>query len=132
MNFEAAILEGDRAKVFRPIGPDFFREEDNVRLIYRPKISGEGVEVLEGGEEVMLDQVPVPLEESGAKAVRSRAGVIVHREKGSPDLVKGEKACERRGLGGVERSGGNKLTGVRDVGGMERGAQKRFEEVMKD
>jgi hypothetical protein len=70
MNFEAAILEGDRAKVFRPIGPDFFREEDNVRLIYRPKISGEGVEVLEGGEEVMLDQVPVPLEESGAKAVR--------------------------------------------------------------
>jgi hypothetical protein len=24
MNFEAAVLEGDRAKIFRPIGPDFF------------------------------------------------------------------------------------------------------------
>jgi hypothetical protein len=71
-------------------------------LIYRPKISGEGVEILEGGEEVVLDQVPVPLKEGGAKAVWSRAGVIVHGEKGSPDFLKEERVGERRGLGGVE------------------------------
>jgi hypothetical protein len=48
-------VKRDWAKVFRSVGPDFFREEDNVRLIYRPKISGEGMKVLESGEEVVLD-----------------------------------------------------------------------------
>jgi hypothetical protein len=85
-------LKGNRAEIVRPVSPRLFWEEDNVGFVDGSKVQSEGVEVMKGGEEITLYEVPVQREESRPKTIRPRARVIVHGEEGSSNLVEREGA----------------------------------------
>jgi hypothetical protein len=87
VNFKAAILKGDGPKVLWLVGAIFFREEDNVGFVVGPKVSGEVMKTGERLEEGGFNQVPIVFVKGRAKAIRSRAGVIVHGKEGLPDLL---------------------------------------------
>jgi hypothetical protein len=76
-----------------------------VGLIYRSQVGGKGVETRESGKQIMLDEVPIPFEESRAETIWARARVVIHREEGIPGFFQGEGADERSSMGGVKRGG---------------------------
>ncbi len=100
MNFETTILEGNGSKVARLVRAFFFRKQDNMGFVDGPKVGKEVVEAREGFKKGCFDQVPIPLEESGAKTIRTRARVIIHGEEGSSNLFKGERADKSVSLRG--------------------------------
>jgi hypothetical protein len=71
----------------------------------------------------VLDKVPVFLEKIGTETIRPRAGIIVHGEEGVFDLIKGERANERGGLGRGNRGGLNKAGEVEIITGREGGSK---------
>jgi hypothetical protein len=86
MDFETAILQGDGAEVFRFVSASLFWEKDDVGLIDGSQVSRKGVEIGECSKQIVLDKVPVLFEESRAKTIWARAGVVVHREEGVSNL----------------------------------------------
>jgi hypothetical protein len=78
------------AEVVRAICSHFFGEQDNVGFVDRAKVSGKVMKTMKGGEEVVLDNVPIALEEGRAKAIWTRTCVVIHREEGGANLIKGE------------------------------------------
>jgi hypothetical protein len=102
VNFKTAVLEGDRPKIVRFIGPSFFGQKDNVGFVDGAEIGREAVEAREGSGKGIFNQFPVLLEKSRAKTVGTRAGIVVHREEGSFYFSHGERPNERVGLRGGE------------------------------
>jgi hypothetical protein len=107
VDFETAVLQRDRAEVVGAIGAGLLGKQNNVGLVDRAKIRCEVMKALEGFHKVMFDKVPIPFEESRAKAIRPRTGIVVHGEKGSTDFIKREGADEGGSLSGVQGSGGD-------------------------
>jgi hypothetical protein len=107
VNFKTAVLEGDRPKIVRFIGPSFFGQKDNVGFVDGAEIGREAVEAREGSGKGIFNQFPVLLEKSRAKTVGTRAGIVVHREEGISNLFQGEGANNGGGLGWVKRGGLN-------------------------
>jgi hypothetical protein len=66
------------------------------------------------------------------KAIRTRAGGIVHREKSDPNFVKRERPDQRGSLGRGEGRRRHKGEEVEGAGSVNRLSKKVFEEVMKD
>jgi hypothetical protein len=56
----------------------------------------------------MFNEVPVALKKGRAKAVRARARVILHGEKGGFYFFRGKRGYKRSGLGGAEGGGSTK------------------------
>jgi hypothetical protein len=124
VNFETTVLEGDWAEVVRPIGTCFLRKEDDVGLVDGPQVRSESMEFSESLEKISFDEVLIFLEKSGPETIRTGAGVVVHGEKGFPNLSQGERLDERVGLRGVKQSGGHKRGKVYDVCSREWGAKE--------
>jgi hypothetical protein len=66
------------------------------------------------------------------KAIRTRAGVIVHREKSDPNFVKRERPDQRGSLGRGEGRRRHKGEKVEGAGSVNRLTKKVFEKIMKD
>jgi hypothetical protein len=108
VDLEATILKGDRAETVRLVGTLFFREENNVGFVDWAKIGVEGVEIGQRFKEVVFHEVPVPLEESMTKTIRTWAGVVIHGEESGFYLINGERANQRGSLGGGKGGRANK------------------------
>jgi hypothetical protein len=59
MDFNTTVLEGYRSEIFRPVCTSFFRKKDVVGFIDWAKISTKGMEVIEGLEQLRVDEVPI-------------------------------------------------------------------------
>jgi hypothetical protein len=132
VDFETAILKGNGTEVFSLIGSSFFRKENNVGFINRAKVSVEGVEVVEGGQEVFFDKIPVFFEKSRSKTIRARARVVFHRNNRSPELIQGEGAHQGGSLEGVERGRRDKGVKLKDIRRDPRHAKEVFVKAMKN
>jgi hypothetical protein len=99
MDFEAAVLKRDGPKVVRPVGALFFREKDNVGLVYGTQVRREAMKVSERVKESRFDRIPVALVKSRPKTVGTWAGVIIHREEGGANFFDGERTDDGGGLG---------------------------------
>jgi hypothetical protein len=128
MDFKAAILERNGPEVIRSICALFLREEDNIRLVDGSEVSFERVEICEGHLQRMFYEIPVVFIEGRAKAVRARAGVVLHGKKGIFNFFKRERRGKGSGLGGGEGSGSNQGREIEDGRSRERGAKEAFEE----
>jgi hypothetical protein len=80
----------------------------------------------------MFNEVPVALKKGRAKAVRARARVILHGEKGGFYFFGGKRGYKRSGLRGAEGGGSNQGREIKNGRSRERGAQKAFEEGVQD
>jgi hypothetical protein len=79
VDLKAAILEGDRPKVVRPVCPLLFRKEHYIRLVYGVKVRREVVETGQRVVESAFNKIPVSLEKGRTETIRARAGVIIRR-----------------------------------------------------
>jgi hypothetical protein len=132
VDLKATVLEGNRAEVIRSIRTLFLRRQHNVRFVDGSEVSFEGVEVLEGRVQAVFDHVPVVLVEGRTKAVRARARIILHGEKGGFYFLHGERGNKGSSLGWGEGGGGNPGSELGDGVSGKRGAKEAFEEGVQD
>jgi hypothetical protein len=132
VNFEASILEGDRAEIIKTVGAGLLGKKDNMGLVYRSEIRLKAMEILEGIKKGILDQIPIALVEGRAKPIRSRARIVVHGEERGADFIKMKRPNQGSCLGGIKGSGGNKGMKVKSIGGRQGSAKKILKEMVKD
>jgi hypothetical protein len=102
VDFKTTVLEGDWAKVIRPISTRFLWEKDDVRLVDGSQVRRESMEVIESLKEIGFNEFPILLEKSGSETIRTRAGVVVHGEEGISNLSQRERLDEGVRLRRVE------------------------------
>jgi hypothetical protein len=132
VDLKATVLEGNRAEFIRSIRTLFLRKQNDVRFVDGSEVSFERVEVLKGRVQAVFDHVPVVLVEGRTKAVRARARIILHGEKGGFYFLHGERGNKGSSLGGGEGGGGNQGSEVGDGVSGKRGAKEAFEEGVQD
>jgi hypothetical protein len=132
VDFKTTVLERYGSEIFRPVCTSFFRKKDDVGFIDRAKISTKGIEVIEGLEQLRFDEVPILFIEGRTEAIRTRTGVVVHGEEGSPDLIKGERVGKGCSLSGIQGCGGDKGGKVNDIGRGKWNTKQLPEEVVEN
>jgi hypothetical protein len=57
-----------------------------VGFVYRPKIGGKRVKIIEGSGKGVLDKIPMLFVESRSETVWARARVVIHGEKSRSNI----------------------------------------------
>jgi hypothetical protein len=101
VDLKAAVREGDRPNIIRPVCPLLLRKEHDMGLVCGTKVRREFVETVHGIVESAFNKIPISLKKSRTETIRARARVVIHREKGRANFFEGEGANEGGSLGRI-------------------------------
>jgi hypothetical protein len=93
-SFHNVVLQGDCTEEGGVIGGIRFWEENKKRSVDPSEVNVSRKKGVEDRKNVISEEVPKGREESQTKAVRTRAGELVHIAEGFADLVPGERSTK--------------------------------------
>jgi hypothetical protein len=84
--FYGGVLESDRPEVSSPMHISLFWQEDKIRAIDTFKISIAGIEIAKEVKNIRIGNRLGSLVKRGAKAIKVRACIVVHKHKFHKDI----------------------------------------------